>query len=105
MEKGPTRRNHAHVIERGDFQCSHELRWQLRHIAADVPIQTPRVVLDVVNLVRAVRFALLALVSPGIRRLDTVSYIVPKRYRAAVFLDLPTQEARNGRLEIGRAHV
>ena len=49
------------MIQRGDFQRGHELRRQLRRIAAHVPVQSPGVIFHVINLVGPVGFALLAL--------------------------------------------
>ena len=48
------RRDHAHVIERGDLQRGDEVRREALDVAAQMPVQPPGVILDVVDLVRAV---------------------------------------------------
>jgi hypothetical protein len=68
--------DHAHVIARGDVHRGHEMRRQVRHVAAEVLVQAPGVVFDVVRLVRVVRHALLALIGPRVRRLYAVRCVI-----------------------------
>ncbi len=66
---------------RRDFQRGDEVGRQLGHVAAEVLVQAPGVVLDRVLLVRAVGHALLARVGPREGRLDAVGGVVGEGQR------------------------
>ena len=112
-------RHHAHMVARGNVERGDEMRGQLLHVAAGVPVQPPRVVFDVVGALRIVGHALLALVGPRIRRLDAIRCVVGERERygasgrdrqqvavaQAVRLDIFHQRGRQARRELRRRQV
>ncbi len=119
VDVGRDRRHHFLVRLRGDLQRGDEVGRQLGHVAAEVLVEAPGVVLDRVLLERAVGHALLARVGPRERRLDAVGGVVGEgqadgagrrdreqvRVADAVLADLLLDLRRQARGEVAAGQV